>query len=758
MFLRVIKILWVLFFLSFFAIWGWIAAVGDNWGGLFGGMPDFKELDNPQNALASVVYAADGEVLGSYFRENRQRTPYDSLSPHLINALIATEDVRFESHSGIDLRSLMRVAVGILTFDLQGGGSTISQQLAKNLFQTRGNKAYEGTLTKKESNKILRMAAIKTKEWILAVRLERSYTKKEIIEMYLNTVDFGRNYFGINTAATKYFGRTPKDLDLHQAAVLVGMLKGPSLYNPISHPKNAINRRNVVFQQLQVAKFISPTQKDSLRNLPLDARQITEDDEHNRGLATYFRTVLRNELLRWCQEKGYDLFADGLKIYTTIDSRLQKMAEKAALEHMKELQQNFEKQVKGIEPWRNVPNYLVREAKKTERYRLLRETFGDDSAAIFKEFEKPTRMRVFSWNAPNYTLDTVMTPMDSIRYMKMFLHIGMVALEAQTGRVKAWVGGINHTHFKFDHVKQGPRQPGSTFKPIVYAAAIKEKKFTPCHAVVDVPTTVVDRQTGQAWTPRSNFTGESMTLRQALGRSVNSIAAYLIKEISPEKAVEYAKNMGVESKLDPTPSIALGTSDVSVLELTGAYSTFLNNGYWVEPTFIVRIEDRNGNVVGEFTPVKREVFKPEEAYTMLYMLRGAIEERGGTAGGLWRYDFKKKVHEVGGKTGTTQKASDGWFIAVLPALTVGTWVGGDDKAITFPNSVYAQGSRLAMPAFAKFMDSLYADSLLVKELGYDKYRFERPFPEIDRNFDCAKQKLQIDSTRQYIPNRPDDIM
>lgn len=776
MYLKIIKGLWTVFALFFIFVASWLMAVKEDMFGWFGGMPDLTELESAENSIASELYSADGVLLGKYFRENRSPVTYQELPQNLIDALIATEDIRFEEHSGIDLISWGRVISGILTFKLKGGGSTISQQLAKNLFNMRRDQRFEGDLTRMEQgerrgklNRLLNIIIIKTKEWVQSVRIERAYTKKEIMTMYFNTVDFGRNVFGIKVAAQAYFNKLPNELNIQECAVLVGMLKAPTKYNAISNPETSEARRNVVLGQMKHYSFISFEAYDSLTALPLltySKKNIS--GEHNRGLAPYFRTVVKNELLTWCKARNIDLFADGLKIYTTIDSKMQVYAETAAVEHMKKLQKQFEKEHRGKEPWidkdrRIIPNFIERVQKRSYRYITLKREYDGDTTAINKVMKTPIKMKVFTWDTPEFEKDTVLSPFDSIDYHKRFLHIGMMAMNPHSGEIKAWVGGINHKFFKFDHVKQGANQPGSVFKPIVYATAIENMNMTPCDKVTDVAVTF-QLQGGGTWTARNSdgYSGNTYTLRQALGRSINTIAASLVKKLGSqpnyyhdgvERIITMARRMGITSPLDTVVSLCLGSSDVSVYEIVGAYGTFVNKGTWRKPIFITKITDKNDRVLEEYTSVTREVFSEEKAYVMLHMLKGPTEEKGGTALGLYRYDFRRN-NEVAGKTGTTSNHSDGWFMGLTKDLVVGTWVGGDEQSVRFKHITYGQGAKMALPAYAGFAEKVFADSTL----GYEKGRFPKPKEELSIELNCTKYgQAQEADPENLIQTDEDDI-
>ncbi|HEY8400142.1 MAG TPA: transglycosylase domain-containing protein [Cytophagaceae bacterium] len=727
----------------------YVFLVSVNFWNLFGEMPTLDVLENPRSEVASELYTSDNILLGKYFRENRTPVEYEELSPNLVNALIATEDSRFEYHAGIDLRGMLRVLTKSIFLGQRnaGGGSTLSQQLAKNLFSTRSAK-YEGKLSKVPG---LRTVIIKTKEWITAIKIERAYTKKEIMTMYLNTVDFGSNAFGIKVASKTFFNTTPDNLTIPQASVLVGLLKAPTYYSPVLNPENSLGRRNVVLEQMYKYGFLSRELKDSLQKTPITLTYDVEN--HNKGLATYFRSVITNYLLAWCKERGFDLYADGLKIYTTIDSRLQKYAEEAVQQHMKTLQANFFEHWKGRNPWvdeegKEIKDFLIYAAKRSDRYKNLKKQFGSDTVKIWEVMKTPIKMRVFSWNGE---IDTLLSPLDSIKYYKHFLRTGFMAMDPHTGHIKAWVGGIDHKHFKYDHVKQGKRQPGSTFKPIVYASAI-DLGYSPCYEVIDAPVTFPTHDENKTWTPQNStgkgFSGEVYTIRKAMANSINSITAYMMKKIGPETVVDYAKRLGITSPLEAVPALCLGVNDVSVYELVGAYSTFVNEGVWTEPFYITKIEDKNGNLLQEFTPKTVEVLNEESAYLMLHMLKGATEEKGGTALGLNRYGLLWNGAEIGAKTGTTQNYSDGWFIGVTSKLAAGVWVGGEDRSIHFRTMDLGQGSRMAMPIWALFMQKVFADP----SVGIPKEKFPPPKKPLSVEIDCSKYKVDhvqlSDSTQE----------
>ncbi|SDC98082.1 penicillin-binding protein 1A [Algoriphagus faecimaris] len=731
---KIIKYLWIAFFAGVFGFILFIWMVSVNFLGLFGPLPDFEALENPESEVASELYSSDGVLLGTYYRENRSPVTYNELSPNLVKALIATEDVRFEDHSGIDMTAMIRVFVkSIILRQDAGGGSTLSQQTAKNLFKTR-NVANQGFLSSVPG---LRMLIVKTKEWIVATQLEKAYTKNEILTLYLNTSEFGSNAYGIKTAASTFFGKDPADLNIQESAVLVGLFKAPTYYSPVFNPDNSFRRRNTVLGQMVKTDVISESEYDSISKLPIELNYNVSN--HNKGLATYFREVIKADLLRWSKENlkpdgtNYDLFGDGLKIYATIDSRMQRYAEESVDEHMRALQEKFFKEMGNRDPWidsdnRVIPGFIENAVKRTEAYRLLKVRYKDDVDSINYKLNEKKPMKVFSWNGE---IDTLMSTMDSMRYYKKFLQTGFVSMDPHTGHIKAWVGGIDHKYFKFDHVKQSKRQPGSTFKPFVYAAAI-ENGYSPCYSVIDQPVEVYIP--GQpAWSPSNadgKFTYEKMTIRKAMAKSVNSVTAYMMKKLSPKLVVETARRLGVTSDLEEVPALALGVNDVSIFEMVGAFGTFVNKGEHTTPFYIDRIEDKNGNVIQQFTPKKRPAMSEEHAYLMTYMLRGGFEEEQGTSQGVpWAL---REGNELGGKTGTTQNASDGWYIGISKDLVSGVWTGGDDRAIHFRSWIEGQGGRTARPVWVKYMEKVYAD----QSLGYTKGPFPRPERPLSIEIDC----------------------
>jgi penicillin-binding protein 1A len=739
---KIIRTIWLIFAAGLIGFILFVMAVSTNFLGLFGELPNFKELENPQSELASELYSSDGLLLGNYFRENRTPVNYSDLSPNLVKALIATEDVRFEKHSGIDLQSMGRVLFkSIILRQSAGGGSTLSQQTAKNLFKTR-NLESQGVLSKVPG---LRMLIIKTKEWIVAAKLEKSYTKDEILTLYLNTSEFGSNAYGIKTAAKTFFNKEPSELNVQESATLVGLFKAPTYYSPVFNPENSLRRRNTVLGQMEKYGMLNEMEYDSISSLPLELDYKVENQ--NQGLATYFREVLKADLIKWTKENlkadgtPYDLFGDGLKIYTTLDSRMQRYAEESVQEHMRELQKKFEKEMGNRDPWLDnngqvIPNFLETQVKRTEAYRNLVKRYGASTDSINIKLNEKKRMKVFSWEFGE--LDTLMSTMDSLRHYKKHLQTGFVSMDPKTGHIKAWVGGINHKHFKFDHVKQGKRQPGSTFKAFVYAAAI-ENGYSPCYTVIDQPIEI--NIPGQpTWTPKNadgKFSYEKMSIRLAMAQSVNSVSAYMMKKLGPRIVVETAHRLGIVSDLEEVPALALGTSDVSVLEMVGAMGTFVNEGEHIVPFYIDRIEDKNGNLLQQFTPKKKPAMSKEHAYLMVHMLKGGFEEERGTSQGV-PWSLRDEGNELGGKTGTTQNASDGWYMGLSKDLVSGAWVGGDDRAIHFRSWTSGQGGQTARPIWVKYMSKVYAD----KTLGITKGPFPRPERPLSVEIDCEKYQLE----------------
>ena len=712
--------------------------------GVFGTLPTFEELENPEKNLATEVISSDGVTLGKYAFKNRTPVGFKDLPDNLVHALIATEDERFYEHSGIDFRGLARA---IVKLGKGGGASTITQQLAKNLFNKGG------------SSSTLKRLTQKVKEYIVATKLERQYTKNEIIAMYLNTQGFLFNAIGIRSASRIYFGKEPKDLDVQESAILVAMLKNPRQFNPNREisKKKSLTRRNVVFAQMAKNEFISKEEKDSLQNLPLKINFTPES--HNDGLATYFREYLRGYLKKWVKNnpkpngESYNINRDGLKIYVTLDSRMQQYAQEAVQEHMSNLQGYFfkEQQKNETAPFYDLEEEQIdgiyeRARKRSDRYRRMKKN-GYSVQQIDSAFNASTDMRVFSWNNQR-EVDTILSPNDSIKYYKSILRSGLLSIEPQTGHIKAWVGGINHKYFKYDHVEQGKRQVGSTFKPFVYATAINQLGLSPCEKFSNTPYTIPKGRFGipKAWTPKNSGEkyGGEISLKDALAKSINVISARLIDMVTPENVVRLAKSAGIESRVPKSPSIALGSVELSLMEMTGAYATFANKGMRVEPNMLLRIEDKNGTVLADFTPETKEVLSEESAYVVLELLKGVTTAGSGVRLRTSAHYYKdiitgfpyKFTNPIAGKTGTTQNHTDGWFMGVVPNLATGVWTGGEDRAVHFENIAEGQGATMSLPTWALFMKKVYAD----KSLNISEEDFEKPeYVGIDTN--CGKEPV-----------------
>ena len=715
------SILWGSFILS---IIGVLTLFGGAALGFYGPMPDLQQLENPRTNLASQIISSDGEILGKYyFDENRTPIAFDEIPTNMVEALIATEDERFYDHSGIDWLGTLRAFAFL---GKRGGASTISQQLARQIF------------VGVRSRSLIKTILQKAQEYVIAVQLEQRYTKKEILSMYLNKYDFGYQADGIRSASKIFFNKTPKELNIEESATLVGMLKNSSYFNPIRRPERVKARRNIVFQQLLRNQLISKREKDSLDQLPLVINFTPES--HREGLATYFRAYLKEFMDMWIDKNikpdgtKHNLYRDGLRIFTTIDSRMQQYAENSVSGHMRNLQKEFFAQnTEELNPTApflelregEIDTLLERTAYRTERWRKMKMS-GFDKDEILASFEKEVPMRVFSWKGE---IDTIMTPMDSIRYYKYFLRASMMSMEPQTGHVKAWVGGYNYKHFQYDQVKQGRRQIGSTFKPFLYATAIDQLKLSPCDSLPDALFCIEPMKHGNidAWCPKNsgNKYGKTRTLKNALANSVNTVSARLMDLVGPRPVINLARKMGITSYLPPVPSIALGTPDISLFEMVGAYSTFVNKGIYVKPVMISRIEDKNGRAIYEVVPETQDVLSEEAAYVTVNLMQGVTKAGSGARlrhAGLEKtnYIYEKVVtgypyifeNPIAGKTGTTQNQSDGWFMGMVPNLATGVWVGGEDRAIHFENIGYGQGATMALPIWANYMRSLYENPVL----------------------------------------------
>ena len=739
------KHVWILWGLFILSITGVFILFGGAAFGLYGPMPDLQQLENPRTNLASQIISSDGNILGKYyFDENRTPIGFDEIPVNMIEALIATEDERFYEHSGIDWLGTLRAFAFL---GKRGGASTISQQLARQIF------------VGVRSRNLIKTILQKAQEYVIAVQLEKRYTKKEILSMYLNKYDFGYQADGIRSAAKIFFNKTPGELKIEESATLVGMLKNSSYFNPIRRPELVKSRRNIVFQQLLRNQLISKKDKDSLDQIPLVVNYTPES--HREGLATYFRAYLKEFMDGWINENlksdgtKHNLYRDGLRIFTTIDSRMQQFAEDAVSGHMENLQKEFFSQnTKELNPTApfldlregEIDTLLERAAYRSERWRKMKLS-GLVKEEILASFKKKVPMRVFSWKGE---IDTIMTPMDSIRYYKYFLRASLMSMEPQTGHVKAWVGGYNYKHFQYDQVKQGRRQIGSTFKPFLYATAIDQLKLSPCDSLPDALFCIEPMKHGNidAWCPKNsgNKYGKTRTLKNALANSVNTVSARLMDLVGPLPVINLARKMGISSYLPAVPSIALGTPDISLFEMVGAYSTFVNQGIYVKPIMITRIEDKNGRALYEVMPETQDVLSEEAAYVTVNLMQGVTTEGSGARlrhAGLEKtnYIYEKVVtgypyifeNSIAGKTGTTQNQSDGWFMGMVPNLSTGVWVGGEDRAIHFETIGYGQGATMALPIWGNYMRTLYENP----EFGISQEDFIAP-ENLSISVDCEE--------------------
>jgi penicillin-binding protein 1A len=738
-----VKKFWKYFFLCFgglllfflFASWG-----------LFGSMPSFSELENPESNLATEIISSDGVTIGKFFNENRTPIKYEDLPKHLVNALVATEDERFYEHSGIDGRRTLGAGIKLGS---DGGASTLTQQLAKLLFHGEGSRFLPFRIVQK------------AKEWIIAIRLERQYTKNEIIAMYLNKADFINTAVGIRSASKVYFAKEPKQLTVDEAAMLVGMLKNPSLFNPLRREEKVRDRRNVVLKQMEKNGFLTTSQKEDYQEKPIKLTFTPE--KYNEGTATYFREYLREYMKKWAIENkkedgsDYNIYSDGLKIYTTIDSRMQLYAEESVKEHLKNLQEEFfleAKQNKNAPFIRvtqpEIDKIMERSMKNTERWRIMVEQ-GKDEDEIKKSFYIKTKMTVFSWEGDK---EVEMTPYDSIRYYKHFLQPGMMSMEPQTGQVKVWVGGIDYRYFQYDHVGLGARQVGSTFKPFVYATAIEQLGMSPCDTIIDGPFRIYKgkHNVTEDWEPRNSdgkYRG-MVTLKKALANSINTVSAKLIDKTGPDAVISLVRKLGVDTEIPSQPSIALGAVDITVKDMVAAYSTFANQGIYMKPQVITRIEDKNGNVIYEPKLESRDVLSKDIAYAVIKLLEGVTEsgsgsrlrtQGGGSGDKRWTgypYMFE---NPIAGKTGTTQNQSDGWFVGMVPNLATGVWVGNEDRSAHFRTITNGQGATMALPIWGLFMKKCYADP----DLHVSKEKFDRP-ESLSIKVDCATERRVIRDT------------
>ena len=712
--------------------------------GKFGEMPDFRQLENPKTNFASEIVSSDNQILGKYyFNDNRTPVDYDEINPETVNALIATEDERFYSHPGIDLKATIRAIVFLNT---RGGASTISQQLARQLF------------VGVRSRNIFQAIGQKIKEWVIAVELEKQYTKEEIITMYLNIYDFGYYGDGIKSASNIYFSKEPIDLKVEESAMLIGMLQNSSLYDPIRRPEITKKRRDLVLMQMEKNGFLNSKQKDSIQNIPLELNYTPQS--HRQGLATYFRSYLRGFMKDWTNNNlkndgtKYNLYVDGLKIYTTINSKMQKYAEEAVVQHMKNLQKEFfiQNDTVSSAPFTDLEEdeedlIMKRAMRRSERWRKAKLS-GKTNDEIEELFFEPKNMTVFSWDGD---IDTLMTPIDSIRYYKHFLRAGMMSMNPKNGHVKAWVGGINYRNFQYDHVMLSKRQIGSTFKPFLYATAIDQLKLSPCDMLPDLIHCIEPYKYGnpEPWCPTnsSDKYGGVRTLSNALANSKNTISAQLIDKVGPRPVADLARNLGVSSNIPNVPAIALGTPDLSVYEMVGAYGAFANKGIYVKPIMVTKIEDKNGTIIYQSKPETRDVLSEESSYVTLKLLEGVTKFGSGARlrhnipedernyvynNVVTGYPYKFQ-NAIAGKTGTTQNQSDGWFIGMVPNLVTGVWVGGEDRSVHFKDIAFGQGATMSLPIWGLFMNKCYED----EELSISKEDFDEP-ESLSIELDCSK--------------------
>ena len=734
-------IFWLLFTSGVMSIYGifYLASIG-----YFGEMPDFRQLENPKTNFASEIISSDNQILGKYyFNDNRTPVNYDEINQETVDALIATEDERFYSHPGIDLKATLRA---IIFLNTRGGASTISQQLARQLF------------VGVRSRNIIQAVGQKIKEWVIAIELEKQYTKEEIITMYLNIYDFGYYGDGIKSASNIYFSKDPINLKTEESAMLIGMLQNSSLYDPIKRPEITKKRRDLVLMQMAKNNYLSEKQKDSLQKIPLELNYTPQS--HRRGLATYFRSYLRGFMKNWTNNNfkkdgsSYNLYVDGLKIYTTINSKMQQYAEESVIEHMKNLQKEFfiQNDTVSSAPFSDLDKdeeeiIMKRAMRRSERWRKSKLS-GKTNDEIEESFNIPTNMSIFSWEGD---IDTLMSPMDSIRYYKHFLRAGMMSMNPKNGHVKAWVGGINYRNFQYDHVMLSKRQIGSTFKPFLYATAIDQLKLSPCDMLPDLIHCIEPYKYGnpEPWCPTnsSDKYGGMRTLSNALANSKNTISAQLIDKVGPKPVADLARNLGVSSRIPDVPAIALGTPDLSVYEMVGAYGAFANKGIYVKPIMVTKIEDKNGTIIFQSKPETKDVLSEESSYVTLKLLEGVTKFGSGAR---LRHDipedernyvYKNVVtgypykfqNAIAGKTGTTQNQSDGWFIGMVPNLVTGVWVGGEDRSVHFKEIAYGQGATMSLPIWGLFMNKCYED----EELQVSKEDFEEP-ETLSIELDCSK--------------------
>jgi len=706
---------------------------------LFGYSPSYADIKKPSQRVGSELYTSDGKLIGRYFKENRTPVAFNEISKNVVNALVATEDVRFYKHNGIDIQALGRAVVGM---GKEGGASTITQQLAKNLYRTRYNKS--SGLAKRIP--LVRTIIPKLKEWMTAIKLESNYSKDDILTMYLNTVSFGNNTYGIKTASRIYFNKEASQLNVPQAALLVGMLKATTSYNPIKNPEKSLERRNVVLSQMSKYNYLPKTELQKYKTSPIGIEAGSDDEGSEND--SYLRTAVDKYLEKWCDENNYNLYEDGLKIYTTIDSKLQGYAEDAVKDQMRILQRRFYSVWGNEDPWedseRKKVDYPDRAKKSLPIYALLQKKFPNQPDSVEAYFNKKKKMKIFSYKGDR---DTLFSTMDSIRYYGKILNTGMMTMEPRSGKIKVWVGGIDHKFFKYDHVNQAKRQAGSTFKPFAYLAAL-ESGMSPCDKFTDKPVRIAYQDKGETkyWEPKNadwSYSYQDMSLRWAMGRSVNTITAQVTEKVGWDNVVKWAHECGIDSHLESVPSVSLGSNDVTVYEMVKAYGTFLNEGNKVDPILVEKITDQNDNVIEEFTAKVKRALSEEIAWLMLYMFRGGVDEPRGTSQALFEWDLFKKNNQIGGKTGTSSDYVDAWYMGITKDLVTGVWVGCDERTAHFKNGEQGEGSRTALPIFAKFMEKVYKDPTS----GYTYGPFPKAKVEITRTYNCPSPRIQVDTVQ-----------
>lgn len=746
---RVARVLLVIVYLVVLLI----CAVQLNFLGLFGYSPTKKDIILPSLDVSSELYTADSVLIGRYYTKDRDPVPFDSISPNILNALIATEDARFYKHHGVDFLGLL----GSIASTVRGnerGGSTITQQLSKNLYRTRYADSH-GLLGKIPG---FGLFIAKIKEWMTAFKLESRYSKQEIVTMYLNTVSFSNNAYGIKSASLRYFNKQPSQISVNEAAVLVGMLKGTTIYNPIRNPKNALARRNVVLGQMQKEGYLTEAQfrqysQDSLA-LDLNYREIVNSND------SYIRSAVEKWLEKWSEELNIDIYTSGLKIYTTIDSRMQKIAEESMAKKMKELQERLDRTWRGQLPWRDkagevIPDFLENHARKLPIYKSLMKQFGDDEERVFDVLRKEKDIEVFTWDGMQ---TKKMSTMDSLKHYISMLNMGMMAMDPYSGEIKVWIGGINHQYYKFDHVNQARRQAGSTFKPFAYMTALEAGK-SPCDKYEDRPVSIQfvnNKGEKEIWEPKNadwSFSYREMSLRWAMARSLNTITAQITEEVGWNEVAKMAHKLGIESPLEAVPSVGLGSNDVSVYEMVRAYATFMNAGKRTEPILVSKIVNMDGQVIASFDAKQEQVVDPENAWLMTYMLRGTVEEPGGTSQALWEWDLFRNGNQIGGKTGTSSDYVDGWYMGVTKDLVAGVWVGCDEQSIHFTSSATGEGSKTALPIYAMFMEEVYKRP----ELGVSFGEFPEPSVPIRKPYHCPSPRIQIQRD-SVLTNNVDSLM